>query len=92
MDLLEPAETSIQVDFINTDIRKALDSVNHNILILKLNAIEISGNFLKWFRSYLTTCFQQVLVNGYFSFKFPVTFGVSLHLTSIPMVILIIFN
>ena len=36
------------------DIRKALDSINHNILAKKLETqFLISNNELKWFRSYL---------------------------------------
>ena len=37
------------------DIRKAFDSINHNILLEKLETqFEISNNELKWFKSYLT--------------------------------------
>ena len=46
------------------DIRKAFDSINHNILLEKLETqFGISNNELKWFKSYLTNREQVCAIN-----------------------------
>ena len=47
------------------DLQKAFDTVNHDILIKKLEHYGIRGNVLDWFRSYLRGRFQYVSVNGH---------------------------
>ena len=47
------------------DIRKAFDSINHKILLKKMNDhFGISGLELKWFESYLTNREQVCSVNS----------------------------
>ena len=49
------------------DLKKAFDTVNHSILIRKLEHHEIRSAILEWFKSYLTSRKQFVCVNGHCS-------------------------
>ena len=51
-------------DVIYTDFAKAFDSVAHERLILKLEAVEITGDVLNWIRSFLVGRSQSVRVEG----------------------------
>ena len=58
------------------DLRKAFDTVNHDILIKKLESYGIRGNILNWLKSYLSNRTQYVHYNDYDSDKKTVTHGV----------------
>ena len=46
---------------------KSFDKVCHSKLLKKMSKLEIGGNILKWFSSYLTNLFQRTMVNNEFS-------------------------
>jgi len=69
-------ESFVQTDVIYTDFPKAFDSVDHEILLNKLEAFGIVGNLLSWFRSYLSSRTQSVRVHDGFSRPIIVSSGV----------------
>ena len=69
-------DNNIQMDVIFLDFAKAFDSVDHNILLMKLRMYEISGNLYNWCSSYLRGRTQRVVVEGVASEWSPVTSGV----------------
>ena len=46
------------------DLKKTFDTVNHDIIIQKLHCCGITGDELKFFRSYLSNRKQCCSVNG----------------------------
>ena len=55
------------------DLQMAFDTVNHKILLDKLEYYGVRGNVLKWFNSYLTERHQYVAVNRHVSDSLPIT-------------------
>ena len=58
------------------DLEKAFDTVNHKILLSKVEHYGIKGVSFKWLNSYLSNRSQQVSLNGTISETKPVTCGV----------------
>jgi hypothetical protein len=46
------------------DLKKAFDTVHHDLLLQKLQKLGISGTALNWFASYLSNRTQKVEING----------------------------
>jgi hypothetical protein len=55
---------------------KVFDSINHNILLAKLENVGVSSTCLAWFESYLSERYQAVRINSTLSEKLPVVSGV----------------
>ncbi len=49
------------------DLKKAFDTVNHGILLSKMNAFGLGGAVGNWFKSYLSNRSQKCYVNGHLS-------------------------
>ena len=74
------------------DLRKAFDTVDHGILISKLDNLGIRGLPLRWFKSYLSERKQYVYVNGLYSDEQIVTRGVPQGSVLGPLLFLIYVN
>ena len=58
------------------DLRKAFDTVDHDLLIKRLHVYGMDPNTINWFQSYLNGRYQQVCVGGHLSDPLLIASGV----------------
>ena len=96
--LLEATECwafHIDSGFVNTVVfldKKAFDTVDHEILLTKMNQCGIQGKTLDWFKSYLTNRTQRCSVNGCLSDFTTLKCGVPQGAILVPLLFLIYIN
>ena len=74
------------------DLEKAFDTVNHNILINKLEHYGIRGSYNKWLNSYLSQRKQTLTINNSKSKQGDITCGVPQGSVLGPLLFLIYIN
>ena len=72
----DAVDSSCQVDVAYMDFVKAFDQVPHRRLMAKVESYGITGDILKWIRSFLSERFQRVVVNSDMSPWAPVLSGI----------------
>ena len=70
------ADKGFYTGVVLIDLQKAFDTVNHDILLYKLESLGLCTNAVKWFKSYLSNRKQYVNVKESNSSLLDVTCGV----------------
>ena len=74
------------------DLKKAFDTVNHSILLSKLNHYGVRGKAYDWFHSYLSNREQFLCINGHNSDSLSITCGVPQGSILGPLLFLLYIN
>ena len=74
------------------DLKKAFNTIDHDILLVKLSRYEVLENELKWFTSYLSERKQFCCVNGIHSLFTSIKYGVPKGSCLGPLLFLIYIN
>ena len=80
------------VGIVTLDLKKAFDTVDHCVLLSKLQGLGVNGNALKWIEHYLSNRVQYTIVNGIRSSKRNIECGVPQGSTLGPLLFVVYIN
>ena len=75
-EILSSWEKNMNVIAVFIDLKKAFDTVSHNILLMKLEKLGIRGALLEWYKNYFNDRKQFCIVNDTKSEMSNITIGV----------------
>ena len=79
------------VGMVLLDLQKAFDTVDHDIILMKLELLGLSSDAIRWFRSYVSSR-KQLVVSGTFSSQANISCGVPQRSVLGPLLFLIYVN
>jgi len=75
-DIIHSRDQHMNILLCFLDIQKCVDTIDHKLLLWKLNKYGISGKTLDWFTSYLKNRQQKVVCNGKSSRLLDISIGI----------------
>lgn len=91
-DCVEAIDQGSVMISVFVDLKKAFDTVNHDILLSKMNFMGFRGPVLEWFRSYLSNRVIYVDVGGVFSTRKHINIGIPQGSVSSALLFLLYIN
>jgi len=74
--ILDNMENGLVTGSVFLDLSKAFDTVDHQLLLKKLNSLGLDNNSMDWLKSYLSAREQVVLIGNCLSCPKPISVGV----------------